>query len=59
MAASPGAASPPRPASPAPLSKAIPDSELVVFEHCAHAPIHEDVDWFNQQTQAFLQRHSG
>lgn len=42
-----------------PLSDAIPESELIVFEHCAHAPIYEDVDEFNQQTQAFLQRHSG
>jgi pimeloyl-ACP methyl ester carboxylesterase len=42
-----------------PLVGAIPESELVVFEHCAHAPIYEDVAEFNQQTQAFLRRHSG
>jgi pimeloyl-ACP methyl ester carboxylesterase len=43
----------------APLTDGIPDSELVVFENCAHAPIYEDVDEFNQRTQEFLQRHSG
>jgi 3-oxoadipate enol-lactonase len=42
-----------------PLSNAIPDSELVVFEDCSHAPIYENVEQFNQQTLAFLQRHSG
>jgi pimeloyl-ACP methyl ester carboxylesterase len=42
-----------------PLSAAIPDTELVVFEDCAHAPIYENVDGFNQQTLAFLQRHTG
>jgi proline iminopeptidase len=42
-----------------PLSNAIPHSEVIVFEDCAHAPIYENVDAFNQQTQAFLQRHSG
>ncbi|MGO9083189.1 MAG: hypothetical protein ACLQDY_29885 [Streptosporangiaceae bacterium] len=31
---------------------------LITFEHCAHAPIYEDVDQFNQQTLAFLQRQS-
>jgi pimeloyl-ACP methyl ester carboxylesterase len=38
---------------------AIPDSELIVFEDCAHAPIYENVGEFNQQTLAFLQRHTG
>ncbi len=42
-----------------PLAQAITDSELIVFEDCAHAPIYENVEAFNQQTQAFLQRHSG
>ena len=42
-----------------PLSAAIPDTELIIFEDCAHAPIYEDVDGFNQQTLAFLQRHTG
>jgi pimeloyl-ACP methyl ester carboxylesterase len=43
----------------APLTAAIPDTELIVFEDCAHAPIYENVDGFNQQTLAFLQRHTG
>jgi pimeloyl-ACP methyl ester carboxylesterase len=43
----------------APLTAAIPDTELIVFEDCAHAPIYENVDGFNQQTLAFLHRHTG
>ena len=42
-----------------PLSAAIRDSDLLVFEDCAHAPIYENVEEFNQQTLAFLHRHSG
>jgi len=34
-------------------------AELVVFEGCAHAPIYEKVDEFNQKTVEFLRRHSG
>ena len=41
-----------------PLSEAIADSEVLVFENCAHAAIYEDVEGFNAQTLAFLQRHS-
>jgi pimeloyl-ACP methyl ester carboxylesterase len=37
----------------------IPGSELVVFEGCAHAPIYEKVDEFNQRTLAFLTAHAG
>lgn len=36
----------------------IRDSELVIFEGCAHAPIYEKVDEFNQKTVGFLQRHT-
>jgi 3-oxoadipate enol-lactonase len=43
----------------APLRDAIADTELIVFEDCAHAPIYENVEEFNQQTLAFLRRHSG
>jgi 3-oxoadipate enol-lactonase len=43
----------------APLTEGIPNTELIVFEDCAHAAIYEDVEGFNQQTLAFLQRHSG
>jgi pimeloyl-ACP methyl ester carboxylesterase len=42
-----------------PLQSAIPGSELIVFEDCAHAPIYEDVAGFNEQTLAFLQKYSG
>jgi pimeloyl-ACP methyl ester carboxylesterase len=34
-------------------------SELVIFEECAHTPIYEKVEEFNQKTLAFLQRHAG
>ncbi len=37
----------------------IPGAELIVFEGCAHAPIYEKVDEFNEKTLEFLQRHSG
>jgi pimeloyl-ACP methyl ester carboxylesterase len=40
-----------------PLAEALPGADLVVFENCAHAPIYEDVDGFNQRTLAFLRQH--
>ncbi len=43
----------------APLKDNISGAEVVVFEGCAHAPIYEKVDEFNQKTLAFLQQHSG
>jgi pimeloyl-ACP methyl ester carboxylesterase len=43
----------------APLSEGIADSEVLVFEDCSHAPIYENVEGFNTQTLAFLQRHTG
>jgi len=42
-----------------PLKQHIQQAELVIFEGCAHAPIYEKVDAFNQTTLAFLQRHTG
>jgi pimeloyl-ACP methyl ester carboxylesterase len=36
----------------------IRESELLIFEGCAHAPIYEKVEEFNQQTLAFLHRHA-
>lgn len=36
----------------------IKNSELVVFEGCAHAPIYEKVEEFNQKTLQFLRRRS-
>ncbi len=41
------------------LTGPIHHSELVIFEDCAHAPIYEKVEEFNQRTLAFLQRHAG
>jgi pimeloyl-ACP methyl ester carboxylesterase len=41
-----------------PMLAAIEGAELKVFEGCAHAPIYEKVDEFNQQTLEFLRRHS-
>jgi pimeloyl-ACP methyl ester carboxylesterase len=43
----------------APLQTGIADSEVVVFEDCAHAPIYENVEEFNERTLAFLQAHTG
>lgn len=40
------------------MKAGIRGAELTVFEGCAHAPIYERVDEFNQKTLAFLQRHS-
>jgi pimeloyl-ACP methyl ester carboxylesterase len=42
-----------------PIHRTIHGSELVVFEECAHAPIYEKVEEFNQKTLAFLRRHAG
>jgi aminoacrylate hydrolase len=41
------------------LTGAIRGSELQIFEDCAHAPIYEQIEAFNQKTLAFLQRHAG
>ena len=40
-----------------PLTEAIKDTELVIFEDCAHAPIYENVTDFNERTLAFLRSH--
>jgi pimeloyl-ACP methyl ester carboxylesterase len=40
------------------MTGAIRDFELLIFEECAHAPIYEKVEEFNQRTLAFLQRHA-
>jgi pimeloyl-ACP methyl ester carboxylesterase len=42
-----------------PLRRGIRNSELLIFEGCAHAPLYEKVDEFNQKTLQFLQRHTG
>jgi pimeloyl-ACP methyl ester carboxylesterase len=41
------------------MTGAIRGSELLVFEECAHAPIYEKVEEFNQKTLTFLQRQRG
>jgi pimeloyl-ACP methyl ester carboxylesterase len=41
-----------------PMKRAIRNSEAVIFEDCAHAPIYEKVDEFNAKTLAFLRRHA-
>lgn len=42
-----------------PLTNAIKNNELVIFEDCSHAPIYENVEAFNQKTLEFLQRNAG
>jgi pimeloyl-ACP methyl ester carboxylesterase len=39
------------------LTAGIRSSELLIFEGCAHAPIYEETEEFNQKTLAFLRRH--
>ena len=43
-----------------PLTEGIGGStEVTVFEDCAHAPIYENVEAFNQRTLEFLRHHAG
>jgi pimeloyl-ACP methyl ester carboxylesterase len=42
-----------------PLKHGIKNSEVHVFEDCAHAAIYENVAAFNEKTLAFLNRHTG
>jgi 2-hydroxy-6-oxonona-2,4-dienedioate hydrolase len=41
------------------MNGTIRDSELLIFDGCAHAPLYEKVEEFNQQTLRFLRRHAG
>jgi pimeloyl-ACP methyl ester carboxylesterase len=41
------------------LKANIRDSELLIFEGCAHAALYEKVEEFNQKTLEFMQRHAG
>jgi pimeloyl-ACP methyl ester carboxylesterase len=41
------------------LKRGIPNSELLVFDGCAHAAMYERVEEFNQRTLAFLRRYEG
>jgi len=40
----------------APMTDRIPNSELIIFENCAHAPLFEKVEEFNERTLEFLRR---
>ena len=40
------------------MKNSIRNSELLIFEGCAHAPIYEQVEEFNKKTLAFLQKHA-
>jgi pimeloyl-ACP methyl ester carboxylesterase len=40
------------------LKSAIKGSELLIFEDCAHAPIYQRVEEFNQRTLGFLRRQA-
>jgi pimeloyl-ACP methyl ester carboxylesterase len=40
------------------MNRNIRGSELLIFEGCAHAPLYEKVEEFNQKTLRFLQRHT-
>ncbi len=40
------------------MNAGIRDSELLIFEGCAHAPIYEKVEEFNEKTLRFLQSHT-
>ncbi len=42
-----------------PLQEGIAGAETLIFEECAHAPIYERVDEFNEKTLAFLRRQVG
>ena len=41
------------------MKNGIKNSELVVFETCAHAPIYENVVEFNEKSLSFLKRQTG
>ena len=39
------------------MKGSIRNSELLIFKGCAHAPIYENVEEFNEKTLQFLKRH--
>jgi len=41
------------------LTNGIQNSELHIFEDCAHAPLYENVAAFNEKTLTFLKAHAG
>ena len=40
------------------MKRGIPNSEVLIFEGCSHAPLYEKVEEFNAKTLVFLQRHA-
>jgi pimeloyl-ACP methyl ester carboxylesterase len=42
-----------------PLKNGIKNSNLHIFEDCAHAALYENVPAFNETTLAFLRKHAG
>jgi len=40
------------------MQNKIPNSELLVFEGCAHAALYQDAQGFNEKTLDFLNRHT-
>jgi pimeloyl-ACP methyl ester carboxylesterase len=40
------------------MKNGIRNSELFVFEGCAHAPLYQNVEEFNNRTLQFLKRHA-
>lgn len=40
------------------MKSSIRNSELLVFEGCAHAPLYQNVEEFNSRTLQFLKRHA-
>jgi pimeloyl-ACP methyl ester carboxylesterase len=41
------------------MKRSIRNSEVLIFEGCAHAPLYEKVEEFNHRTLEFLQRQAG
>lgn len=41
------------------MKNGIPNSETVIFEGCAHAPMYEKTQEYNDKTLDFLKRHAG
>ncbi|RPH54191.1 MAG: hypothetical protein EHM89_18920 [Acidobacteria bacterium] len=41
------------------LKDSIKNSELYIFDDCAHAALHENVPAFNEKTLGFLSKHAG
>ncbi|MGH7884811.1 MAG: alpha/beta fold hydrolase [Thermodesulfobacteriota bacterium] len=39
------------------MKKGIKNSELVIFERCAHTPMYEKIEEFNQITLIFLKKN--